>query len=110
MKGRVVCLSYFVANPTMHALAVINKPLERGDRKGYHVAHFWGIMPYCYKIIIYQDVLGTIVPRQRMRGKEAFSNGTFYILLARSNRVGDNAILFLGQRHQIKIHKTSSKM
>lgn len=42
MKGRVVCLSYFVANPTMHALAVINKPLERGDRKGYHVVHFLG--------------------------------------------------------------------
>lgn len=41
MKGRVVNLSYFVANPTMHALAVINKPTERGDRKGHHVVHYW---------------------------------------------------------------------
>lgn len=58
MKGRVVCLSYFVANPTMHALVVINKPAARGDRKGHHVAHFFGIMPYRYKIIIYQEVRG----------------------------------------------------
>lgn len=59
MKGRVVCLSYFVANPTMHALVVINKPAARGDRKGHHVLQVWGIMPYRYKIIIYQEVRGT---------------------------------------------------